>query len=81
LRTTIEIPNDLRARLLALAAKRGIRGYSEIIQEAVQAYLDREEEREAALSEVLALPGCLTQEDSRKAHLQIKEMWNRWMSS
>ena len=39
MRTTIELSDDQRAKLLALAAKRRLRGYSALIQEALERYL------------------------------------------
>jgi hypothetical protein len=39
MRTTIELTDDQRAKLLALAAKRRLRGYSALIQEALERYL------------------------------------------
>lgn len=39
MRTTIEISNEQRAALLALAAHRGLRGYSSLISEALTKYL------------------------------------------
>lgn len=38
MRTTIEIPNDLRVRLVEEAARAGYRGFSPIIEEALRAY-------------------------------------------
>lgn len=39
MRTTIELDDELRAALLSLAAKRGMRGYSSLVQEALAQYL------------------------------------------
>lgn len=39
MRTTIELTDEQRAALLALAARRGLRGYSSLVQEALAAYL------------------------------------------
>ena len=39
MRTTIELTDEQRARLLAVAARRGLRGYSLVVQEALAAYL------------------------------------------
>lgn len=81
MRTTIELSNEKRARLLAIAARRGLRGYSQIINEALDLYLAREEEkRSAALSEVLSLRGTLTDAEAREVEARIAEAWRKWQS-
>ncbi len=81
MRTTIELSNEKRARLLAIAARRGLRGYSQIINEALDLYLAREEEkRSAALSEVLSLRGILTDAEAREVEARIAEAWRKWQS-
>ena len=39
MRTTIELTDELRAALLSLAGKRGLRGYSSLVQEALAQYM------------------------------------------
>jgi predicted transcriptional regulator len=41
MRTTIEFPDEQRAKLLELAAGRGEKEFSRLIQEALSRYLDR----------------------------------------
>jgi len=77
-RTTIELPNESRARLLALAARRGLRGYSDIVREAVDRYLVEEERKEMPTSQLLELSGCLSDEEADRALKRIKETWKRW---
>lgn len=78
MRTTVEISNELRARLLALAARKGLRGYSEIINEALEEYLGRVEREDNNYEEIMALAGSLSEEESREAEKRIKEFWARW---
>ena len=42
MRTTIEIKPEHRAKLLELAARRGTKGFSELVGEALDAYLRAE---------------------------------------
>ncbi|MBO8140900.1 MAG: hypothetical protein H0Z37_01795 [Firmicutes bacterium] len=70
--------NDQRAKLLAIAARRGLRGHSELIKEAVERYLQEEESRQASVQKVLELEGALTAEDEQKAAQRIRETWARW---
>lgn len=39
MRTTIDLSDEQRAALLAMAARRGLRGYSSLVQEALAKYL------------------------------------------
>ncbi|MEW6229416.1 MAG: ribbon-helix-helix protein, CopG family [Bacillota bacterium] len=78
MRTTIEISNELRAKLLALAARRGLRGYSEIVREAVEEYIARQDKKQEALEKVLKLKGSLTSEEAEAAEKTIREFWDRW---
>lgn len=39
MRTTIELTDEQRSALLALAGRRGLRGYSSLVQEALAQYL------------------------------------------
>lgn len=78
MRTTIEINNEYRAKLAALAAKRGLRGYSKIIEEALAEYLARIENRKSEIEEFLTLAGSLSQEEAFVVENRIKEFWSRW---
>lgn len=40
MRTTVELTQEQRARLLDLAARRGEKGFSGIVREAIDAYLE-----------------------------------------
>jgi metal-responsive CopG/Arc/MetJ family transcriptional regulator len=39
MRTTIELSDEHRAKLMALAAERGVRGFSELVRDAIEHYL------------------------------------------
>jgi len=80
MRTTIEISNETRAKLMALAARRGLRGYSEIVNEALEEYLRKMENREKEIDEILKLAGSLSEEEGPKYEARIKEFWSRWES-
>ena len=78
MRTTIELKNESRARLLEVAATRGEKGFSRLINEAVDLYLktaaaDRERRRAA-----LSLRGRLGNEEARAlrtATAALRESW------
>jgi len=78
MRTTIELKNESRARLLEIAARRGEKGFSGLVNEAVEQYLETaaadRERRRAALS----LRGRLGDEDAqalRAATTVLRESW------
>lgn len=80
MRTTIEISNETRAKLMALAAKRGMRGYSEIVNEAIVEYLSKAEDQERDVEAILKLTGTLDEEEDKKMKSRLKEFWSRWQS-
>lgn len=77
-RTTINLPNEKRAKLAAIAARRGLRGYSQLINEALDRFLKEEEEREARVAGVLALRGTLSDRQAEEVERRIREVWARW---
>lgn len=59
MRTTIEIKPEHRARLLELAAHRGEKGFSTVVAEALELYLEAESGRTKAIRSALALKGSM----------------------
>jgi metal-responsive CopG/Arc/MetJ family transcriptional regulator len=59
MRTTIELTENQRAELLKIAAKRGMKGFSELVQEAVNSYLETQTSRQDLISAALAMKGAL----------------------
>lgn len=76
-RTTIDPPDELRARLMALAARCESRGYSEIVREAVERYLQDEEMREERLKDFLALKGSVGEEEGERFRERLDEVWSK----
>ena len=79
MRTTIEISDHHRSMLLALAAKRGMRGYSEIIQEALEQYMASHIEQMEIKEKVLAMRGSWRKEETEQTKsklLELREKWN-----
>jgi predicted transcriptional regulator len=59
MRTTIELTDPQRAKLLELAAQRREKGFSRLIQEAVDRYLAEEASRSDRIRAALGLAGSL----------------------
>jgi hypothetical protein len=78
MRTTLEISNEHRARLLELAARRGEKGFSGLVAEAIEAYLDLQSVEGGKRRTVLALEGSLTPEEAdqiRQTTQALRESW------
>jgi hypothetical protein len=64
MRTTIELKPQHRSRLVAIAAKRGEKGFSSVLNEALDSYLSEEAERDARRGRALHLRGILKHEEA-----------------
>lgn len=78
MRTIVELPDALRARLLELASRRGSRGVSAIIEEALERYLDDEDLRRWRAEEARALIGTLSEQDAWDLEASIRYPGGRW---
>lgn len=76
MRTTVEITDEQHVALAALAAKRGVRGFSVLVREAIDRYLA--EQRGDDLEAVLALRGILSPEEGDTLERRIAEAWATW---
>ena len=59
MRTTVELTEEQRAELLKLAAKRGMKGFSGLVQEAIDSFLESQVSRTALIAAALAVKGAL----------------------
>jgi predicted transcriptional regulator len=77
MRTTVEISDEQRARLLELAARRGEKGFSSLVRDALDAFLAREAAQEAARRRALSLRGRLSREaPALRAHVRrVRASW------
>jgi predicted transcriptional regulator len=78
MRTTIDISPEHRARLVELAARRGDKGFSRLIAEALEIFLARQERDEETLKRALAAGGSLADGDAnelRSATTRLRESW------
>jgi hypothetical protein len=78
MRTTVEIKAEHRAALLALAARRGDKGFSSVLEEAIETYLSGERDREYRRRELLSLQGSLSAEEAaelRETTGELRESW------
>jgi hypothetical protein len=64
MRTTIELTDRQRAALLKLAAERGEKGFSRIVQEAIESYLESGLGRKERVERAVSLLGTLSRREA-----------------
>ena len=76
MRTTIELPDSLKQKLIAEAASRNMKGYSKLIAEALQEYFKMNQtKREQTIN---SLRGCLCKEEYKKEIKRLEEGRANW---
>ena len=78
MRTTVEMKTEHRSALLALAARRGEKGFSSVLEEAIEEYLDGQRVREKRRQEILSLAGSISAEDADHMRHEIAELRKNW---
>lgn len=78
MRTTVEISDRQRSILLSLAARRGLRGYSEIVQEALDQYIAGQTNELETKEKILAMKGSWRQEEAEETRSRLLELRERW---
>ena len=78
MRTTIEISDQHRAKLLEIAAKRRLKGFSPIVQEAIEKYLGENPPPEEKLQNALSVLGTLGNDEADAIEASINKIRNKW---
>ncbi len=78
MRTTIEMKAEHRSALLALASRRGQKGFSAVLGEAIEYYLEGELDREKRRQAIRSLAGCLSKEDATELRRTVQEVRESW---
>lgn len=79
MRTTVEITAEQHRALSAIAQRRGVRGFSALVQEALDAYLANLNTDEVDL--LLGLEGMLTESDAQELRSRINDVRTTWRAS
>ncbi len=77
-RTTVDIKPEHRSALLALASRRDEKGFSGVLGEAIESFLNREVEREKRRKTLLSLEGSLSKQEGdglRQIATDLRESW------
>lgn len=82
MRTTIEIDDEVRARLLQRAAERGERGYSDLINEILKQYFGVEDRfaRKESANRVERLAGRISEEAAERMYESVKRSRTNWQT-
>jgi Arc/MetJ-type ribon-helix-helix transcriptional regulator len=75
---TVELKKEHRALLRAIAARRGWRSYSRVIQEAIEFYLHHHAEAEEARRALLRRRGTWSPKEVEHTRAAIAELRERW---
>ena len=78
MRTTIEIKPEHRAKLLELAARRGQKGFSQLIAEALEAFLMAQTGQGAVRKRALTLRGALDSREAKGLRAVTREIRASW---
>lgn len=78
MRTTIELKDEHRAALLALAARRKKKGFSTLIGEAVDVYLKSVGDEDAKRRRALAARGSFTDKEAEELRKRVREIHESW---
>lgn len=78
MRTTVEIPDEQRARLLQLAAERGEKGFSVLVQEAVKRYIEEIDRRTDVLNEALSAIGSMNEQEADHLDESVQRLRGAW---
>lgn len=78
MRTTIELSEEQRARLLELAAQRGEKGFSSIVQEALEHYFASRADRRELVEEARRAIGSLGDDEAEELREDVRKLRERW---
>jgi metal-responsive CopG/Arc/MetJ family transcriptional regulator len=78
MRTTIELSDDLISMLHAIAVKKGYRGYSRVIEEALNFYLKENEKKWAGRERILKMRGSWTIKEAEEVKKRLEEVRKDW---
>jgi predicted transcriptional regulator len=78
MRTTVELSDEIRTKLMELAARRGARGFSALVEEALVQYLDEEQRRRRGVEEAQAVIRAMDEEAATALEESVRTLRKRW---
>ena len=80
MRTTIELSDATYRALRAEELRRGVRGFSPIVEEALVSYLEASPERERLRAAIAGAEGSWSDEDVSELESRRAEVWSTWQT-
>jgi predicted transcriptional regulator len=77
-RTTIELTDEQRSKLLEAAAKRGEKGFSAIIQEALEHYFEAAADRRERVERGIKVLGTLAESAADRLEKDVRQLRRLW---
>ena len=74
MRTTIELSDDHRSMLHFLAARRKLRGYSKLIEEAIDFYIKEKIGKKDGFKHLLKMKGSWSQEEAKRIKKKLRNI-------
>jgi hypothetical protein len=81
MRTTVELSAPVYKRLKSAAIDRGIRGFSPIVEEALNEYFQSKLRRKPLAVAITAAKGAWSKEDVAQWEREREQAWATWQSS
>jgi len=78
MRTTVEIHDEHRGKLLELAAQRGEKGFSRIVNEALEQFFAAATERRQKLDAAIAALGSFDEEEADALEASVGRLRASW---
>ena len=78
MRTTIEMKPTHRAKVVEMSAIRGEAGFSSIVADALDLYLEAQKGRTEAIRKALALKSSFSDEEAGELRLKTREIRDNW---
>jgi len=78
MRTTVELSDEMIAALHALAVKRGFRGYSKLLEEAIARYLEENEKKHLSMSVLMKMRGSWKPKEAAETKKRLEEIRKNW---
>jgi hypothetical protein len=78
MRTTIAMKPEHRARLLELAARRGLKGFSALVEEALETYFTAQAREDAKRAKAAALRGVLSSQEAEGLRTEATRLRREW---
>jgi len=78
MRTTIEMNNRHRAALLKMAGERGEKGFSKLVEEALQEYLENSRRKKSMTNAALSIFGTFSGKGAEKLEKNYRFLRKSW---